>query len=364
MALNKNKLTWAITFQYNKAENAIFQQQISQKQVSKHNGVIIVGRDANVCDLVLSNHSISSLQAEIHFDKNQQQFFIKNKNAVSTTIVDGKILAFDKELPLNNGSIIVFGQQEIEITEIKIYPLPSTNYPRIKTSVLPFSNKFNTGNINSSLNSESIYPDNISEKKKSWSDKQIIMAIATVVASIITAISGWYINERTQNTQKEIAQITAKSNDKSEQTNSKEKVLDLSKKNANYHQLKFVNKCSKDVQLATTFYALNNVAQTQGWVNITPQKNVDINYFTKSSGIFLYAYMINKNGKEIVWKDHNSVEKSITKERNFDYIEESFPDINIPKEIVKFYEIKFDLQADGYTTKTFTCDDQDKLELK
>ncbi|QEI39687.1 hypothetical protein BMF77_00240 [Dolichospermum sp. UHCC 0315A] len=387
--MSTNSLTWAITFQwYDSGNQKIQQKQISQTQVAKHNGIIIIGRDPNVCDLVLNNQSVSSQQAEIYFNEEQQQFFIKNKNTVNTTTIDGNDLALNKELLVNNGSLIILGQQQIKITEIKIYPLPPTNYSGISpTSGLTGSDsKPLINNLN--ISPDSSTKANTDDKKNSWTDKQIVIAIATVAAAVVTALSGWYVNDSNHKTETDKAKITARLNEDTEKTKLKyekekqeinlkheqeklyserftkhqEKVASLKEKNPKYNQLRLINNCPETLSIAATFLALDDVQQTKGWLYIKRGGEISPDYFTRSDNIYLYA-TTNNNGKEIVLKGNAFVNRFIKKE-DFDYIGDAFIESNMTKELVKFYQIKFDSQSDGYTTKTFICDDEDRLELK
>ena len=349
--MNTNSLTWAITFQWHDSGNPkIKQKQISQTQVAKHNGIIIIGRDPNVCDLVLNNQSVSSQQAEIYFNEEQQQFFIKNKNTVNTTTIDGNDLALNKELLVNNGSLIILGQQQIEITEIKIYPLPPTNY----SSTNPTSGL--TGSVPKPvINNLNISPDssataNTDDKKDSWTDndKQIVIAIATVAAAVVTALSGWYVNESNHKAETDKAKITARSNEDTEKTklkyekekreidlkHEKEKlyseefikhqhnVASLKEKNPHYNKLRLINNCPETLSIAARFRALDDVMQTKGWLYIKRGGGISTDYFTRDNSIYLYA-TTNSNSEKIVLKGKEFMQTYIEKE-DFEYIDNPF----------------------------------------
>jgi predicted component of type VI protein secretion system len=92
-------------------------QTIYEQQPSKNTGTVRIGRDPLRCDIVVSHPTVSGLHVEIFFNSQQQQFFIRNLREQNPPVVDGKRLTRG-ERPLNQGSIILLGQTNIQVTEV------------------------------------------------------------------------------------------------------------------------------------------------------------------------------------------------------------------------------------------------------
>jgi len=90
---------------------------IQDGQPSKNPGTVRIGRDPAKCDLVLSHPSVSGLHVEIFFDRQQQEFKVRNLRDSNPPLVDGKILA-QGEAKLSAGSRIYLGQAELEVVSI------------------------------------------------------------------------------------------------------------------------------------------------------------------------------------------------------------------------------------------------------
>ena len=82
-----------------------------------------IGRDPARCDLVLTNPTVSGLNAVIYFDPQKQSFWIRNMRESNPPVVDGQRL-LSGEVELKTNSAIALGQQILQITNIEI-DLPS-----------------------------------------------------------------------------------------------------------------------------------------------------------------------------------------------------------------------------------------------
>ncbi|NJL62897.1 MAG: FHA domain-containing protein [Methylacidiphilales bacterium] len=92
-------------------------QTIYEQQPSKNPGTVRIGRDPLRCDIVLSHPTVSGLHVEIFFNSQQQKFFIRNLREQNPSVVDGRRLTRGEQ-PLNQGSVILLGQTNIQVTGI------------------------------------------------------------------------------------------------------------------------------------------------------------------------------------------------------------------------------------------------------
>lgn len=109
-------------------------QTIYEQQPSKNPGTVRIGRDPLRCDIVLSHATVSGLHIEIYFNWQQQQFYIRNLREPNPPVIDGQRLV-QGELPLKQGSVILLGQTQIQVTAVSIPP--SNNIPATVLSPPP-----------------------------------------------------------------------------------------------------------------------------------------------------------------------------------------------------------------------------------
>ncbi|MCM0593999.1 MAG: FHA domain-containing protein [Gloeotrichia echinulata IR180] len=101
-------------------------QQISDQQPSKNPGTVRIGRDPRLCDIVLSNPTVSGLHVEIFFHPQQQRFYIRNlRGDQNPPVIDQQKLP-QGEAPLSDGSTIYLGQMELKVTSVLINTIPPT----------------------------------------------------------------------------------------------------------------------------------------------------------------------------------------------------------------------------------------------
>jgi FHA domain len=386
--MNTLTLQWAITFQWNDAGNTKT-KQVSKQQVTKHNGTIIIGRDERVCDIVLNNPDVSKEGVNIYCDEQAGIFFINNVGATHTPNVDGQYLAYGNKLPLKVNSNILLGTQKIEVTDIQIYQLSSTNYSGLASSssnskninpITPITPSQVPASANGNLITPTPNTSSKDDKSPSWQDKTIIAAIlaatASIIAGAIAAGVNIYASDNTRTTETHKAEAvrqTEKERLELESRNAKEKlyleryiahrekVRELREKNPAYNKLLLKNECSEPVYVAASFIALDDVLQTRGWLVLQPNNGQSSpGYLTISDGIFLHA-TITKGDQEIKWEgDKTSTIQRFVPQEEFDYIEEPFLDPNEKSKPTRevFYKVKFDFPPtteDKYTTKTFKC---------
>ncbi len=97
-------------------------QVIREGQLSKTPGTFRLGRNPSLCDLVLSDATVSGLHAEIFVQPQQDSFFIRSLRESNPLIVNGQSLPVG-ELPLNKGSTFRLGQVDFQVTEISLKQL-------------------------------------------------------------------------------------------------------------------------------------------------------------------------------------------------------------------------------------------------
>ncbi|MBD2776705.1 protein kinase domain-containing protein [Iningainema tapete] len=102
-------------------------RKILEKQQSKNLGRIRIGRNAEACDIVLPDPTVSGLHVEIFFHSHQQKFYLRNLRQKNPPIVDGQLLLAG-EMPLKSGSSLRLGQQNFKVSAIicKEYPVGYT----------------------------------------------------------------------------------------------------------------------------------------------------------------------------------------------------------------------------------------------
>jgi pSer/pThr/pTyr-binding forkhead associated (FHA) protein len=114
----------ALTLQWDDAGQSKT-QQIDEQLSSKNTGTFRIGRDPLRCDIILTHPTVSGLHVEIFFNSQQQSFYIRNLREANPPQIDGKSLT-QGEMPLNEGSIIYLGQQQLQVTAIAINSIPAT----------------------------------------------------------------------------------------------------------------------------------------------------------------------------------------------------------------------------------------------
>ncbi len=113
-------------------------QTIYEQQPSKNPGTVRIGRDPLRCDIVLSHATVSGLHVEIFFNSQQQQFLIRNLREQNPPVVDGKRLTRG-ERPLNQGSIILLGQTNIQVISISTIEATVLSPPPVNLGSQPAS---------------------------------------------------------------------------------------------------------------------------------------------------------------------------------------------------------------------------------
>ncbi|WP_299410746.1 FHA domain-containing protein [Acaryochloris sp. IP29b_bin.148] len=84
-------------------------EQIQPNQPSKHPGTVRIGRDPQRCDIVLSDSSVSGLQAEVYYHAGSQVFFLRSLRESNPPIVNGQPIP-KGEVPLGNASTLTLGR--------------------------------------------------------------------------------------------------------------------------------------------------------------------------------------------------------------------------------------------------------------
>ncbi len=96
---------------------------IEENQQSKNFGRIRIGRDPQVCDIVIPEVTVSALHAEIFFNGSKNKFYIRNLRQKNPPIVDGQMLLAG-EMLLKTGSSLRLGRQQFKVSNINIKQVP------------------------------------------------------------------------------------------------------------------------------------------------------------------------------------------------------------------------------------------------
>jgi hypothetical protein len=110
--MNQLTLEWAEAGQFKT-------QAISDQQLSKNPATVRIGRDASLCDVVLSDFTVSPLHAEIFFDPQQQCFYLRNLRDTNPPIVNG-LLVPQGQVMLDEGTTIQLGAVELRVRAIAL----------------------------------------------------------------------------------------------------------------------------------------------------------------------------------------------------------------------------------------------------
>ncbi|MEG4590045.1 FHA domain-containing protein, partial [Microcoleus sp. MOSTC5] len=94
-------------------------EAISDQQPSKNPGTVRIGRDASLCDIVLSDFTVSPLHAEFFFDPQQQCFYLRNLRATNPPVVNG-LLVPQGQVMLDEGTTIQLGAVELRVQSIML----------------------------------------------------------------------------------------------------------------------------------------------------------------------------------------------------------------------------------------------------
>jgi len=114
-------------------------QNIDPNDISnKKKGSFRIGRDYEICDLILDDPKVSRLHIEISFNQTQGQFYIQNLKDNNPIQVDSSQLRTGSQ-NLHNGSVIRLGDTQIEvsITELDL-GTPKRNPPKTAVTIGQF----------------------------------------------------------------------------------------------------------------------------------------------------------------------------------------------------------------------------------
>ncbi len=96
---------------------------IQENHQSKNPGRIRIGRDPQVCDIVVPEPSVSALHVEIFYNCAKQQFYLRNLREKNPPVVDGQLLLAG-EMALVVGSTLRLGTQLFKVSAIDIKKVP------------------------------------------------------------------------------------------------------------------------------------------------------------------------------------------------------------------------------------------------
>ncbi|ARV62442.1 serine/threonine protein kinase [Nostocales cyanobacterium HT-58-2] len=113
-------------------------RKILEKQQSKNpSRGVRIGRDPQLCDIVVPDPTVSGLHIEIFFHQHKQRFYLRNLRQRNPPIVDGQLLLAG-EMPLSVGSSVRLGQQNFKVTAIVCKEYPG-GYVPVEYSIVPVS---------------------------------------------------------------------------------------------------------------------------------------------------------------------------------------------------------------------------------
>lgn len=125
-------------------------QKIYEQQPSINPGTVRLGRDPDRCDIVLTgkDRTVSRLHVEIFFNKQQNNFYLRNLTANNPPVVDGQPL-LQGEVALHQGSSINLGQMEVKVVAVSVgvpetilvhHHLHNNNNKKVNQPVTPSPN--------------------------------------------------------------------------------------------------------------------------------------------------------------------------------------------------------------------------------
>jgi serine/threonine protein kinase len=97
----------------------IMARAIHEKQRSKNPGTVRIGSDATLCDIVLSEPTVSGLHAEIFFNPLEKRFYLRSLQQSNPPVVDGQPLTSGERVLLQ-GSRVQLGQIELKVLTISL----------------------------------------------------------------------------------------------------------------------------------------------------------------------------------------------------------------------------------------------------
>ncbi|NMG06874.1 FHA domain-containing serine/threonine-protein kinase [Brasilonema sp. UFV-L1] len=113
-------------------------RKVLEKQQSKNpSRGVRIGRDPQVCDILVCDATVSALHIEIFFHQEKQRFYLRNLRQMNPPIVDRQLLLAG-EMPLSVGSNIRLGQQNFKVRAIVCKEYPN-GYVPIEYSIVPIA---------------------------------------------------------------------------------------------------------------------------------------------------------------------------------------------------------------------------------
>lgn len=101
-------------------------ERIQPNQPSKNPGTVRIGRDPQRCDIVLSDSTVSGLQAEVYYHAGSQVFYLRSLRDTNPPIVNGQPITTG-EVPLGTANTVTLGRVVLN-TRVSAVPgrLPPT----------------------------------------------------------------------------------------------------------------------------------------------------------------------------------------------------------------------------------------------
>ena len=100
-------------------------QPIRENQRSKNPGIVRLGRDPAVCDIVLSEPTVSGLHAEIFFNPQDKNFYLRSLRENNPPVVDRQPVPTG-EVILHPGSNLRLGELALRVIAIELKSVPKT----------------------------------------------------------------------------------------------------------------------------------------------------------------------------------------------------------------------------------------------
>lgn len=95
-------------------------ERIQPNQPSQNPGTVRIGRDSQRCDIVLTDSSVSGLQAEVYYQAASQSFYLRSLRDTNPPIINGQPITTGEAL-LGHASTLTLGRV---VLNVKVNPLP------------------------------------------------------------------------------------------------------------------------------------------------------------------------------------------------------------------------------------------------
>jgi serine/threonine-protein kinase len=173
-------------------------RKILEKQKTKNFGKVCIGRDPQSCDIILSEPTVSALHVEIFFHSQKQRFYLRNLRQRNPPVIDGQLLLAG-EMPLDEGSSLRLGLQNLRVSEITLKEYPHGYTPPDYTTDNPIALQqpiTKTAYPPKLLQSEQLAKEVPPTLSPFWSySSKMLFVIGVATATILSTIGGLVLSK-------------------------------------------------------------------------------------------------------------------------------------------------------------------------